>query len=75
MARSPPKNVGRLGEVRGEVRDGVVKSKDPLPRNECRTWASANSVTRSEGMVATPALGEVRDEVRDGPVKGRDPLP
>ena len=35
MVRSPPKNVGRLGEVRGEVRDGVVKSKDPLLRNEC----------------------------------------
>ena len=75
MVRSPPKGVRRPGEVRGEVRDGAVKSKDPLLRNECRTWASVNSVVRSEGIVATPALGEVRDEVRDGIVKGRDPLP
>ena len=34
MVRSPPKNIGRLGKVRGEVRDRVVKSKDLLLRNE-----------------------------------------
>ena len=31
MVRSPPKNIGRLGEVRGEVRDRLVKGRDLLP--------------------------------------------
>ena len=34
MVRSSPKNVERLGKVRREERDGVVKSKDLLLRNK-----------------------------------------